>query len=76
MEGIDYSGTFAPVVKFKSIRIILALSAALDLELHQMDVVIAFLNGELDEEVCMEQPDGFEVGDPNKFVCLLTKTLY
>ena len=76
VEGIEYYEIFAPVVKFTSIRIMLALSAALDLELNQMDVVTAFLNGELDEGVYMELPEGFEVGDPNKFVCLLTKALY
>ena len=60
-EGIDYEETFSPVVRFVSIRLIQAIVAHLDLELFQMDVKIAFLNGELDEEICMDQPIGFEV---------------
>ena len=58
-EGIDYVETFSLVVRFDSIRIILAIVAHLDLELHQMDVKIAFLNGGLDKEIYMDQPIGF-----------------
>uniref|UniRef100_A0A2N9FKV1 Integrase catalytic domain-containing protein n=1 Tax=Fagus sylvatica TaxID=28930 RepID=A0A2N9FKV1_FAGSY len=60
-EGVDYEETFSPVVRFASIRLILAMVASLDLKLHQMDVKIAFLNGELDEEIFMDQPIGFIV---------------
>ncbi|RVW50569.1 Retrovirus-related Pol polyprotein from transposon TNT 1-94 [Vitis vinifera] len=58
-EGIDYTETFSPVSKKDSLRIILALVAHFDLELQQMDVKTTFLNGELDEEVYMKQPEGF-----------------
>lgn len=74
-EGIDYNETFAPVVKYKSLRIILALAAELDYELKQMDVVTAFLNAKIKETVYMKQPEGFEIGERD-MVCKLNKTLY
>ena len=58
-EGIDYIETFSPVSKKDSLRIILALVAHFDLELQQMDVKTAFLNGDLKDEVYMKQPKGF-----------------
>jgi len=76
VEGVDYSETYAPVAKLTSIRVLLDIVAELDLELHQMDAITAFLNGILKELVYMEQPPGFEVGDPAKIVCLLLKAIY
>ena len=58
-EGIDYNETFSPVSSKDSFRIIMALVAHFDLELHQMDVKTAFLNGEIDETIHMEQPKNF-----------------
>jgi transposase InsO family protein len=76
MEGIDYNETFAPVAKFNSIRILISLAAKYDLELHQMDVKTAFLNGNLEEEIYMQQPEAFiEQGKENK-VCRLQKSIY
>ena len=56
---MDYGETFSPVVKFQSIRVLLALAAQDGLVLHLMDVVTAFLNGNLDETIYMQQPDGY-----------------
>ena len=58
VEGIDYTKTFTPMTKFSTIRILLALAAQLDLEIHQMDVKSAFLNGEIEEEIYVEIPPG------------------
>jgi hypothetical protein len=74
--GIDYLDTYAPVVKLTSVRILLAIAAIFGLEIHQMDVVTAFLAGELEEEIYMEQPEGFEVGSKEDFVCRLRKSIY
>ena len=76
VQGVDYTETYAPVVKLTSIRVLLAVAAHLDLELHQLDVVTAFLNGDIDEDIYMHQPEGFR--DPPKpdHVCKLVKSLY
>ena len=76
MEGIDFEETFSPVVKFVSIRVILAFVAHYDLELHQMDVKTAFLNGDLDEEIYMVQPEGFIAEGQEQKVCRLRKSIY
>ena len=68
--GIDYDETFSPVAILKSSRIMLAIAAHLDYEIWQMDVKTAFLNGELDEEVYMIQPEGFTSINESK-VCRL-----
>ena len=72
--GVDYEQTYSPVPQLKSFRIVLALAAQYDLELWQLDVVSAFLNGVLEEEIYMEQPEGFQ--DETGRVCLLKKALY
>ena len=58
-EGIDYTETFSPVSKKDSLRIIMVFVAHFNFDLHQMDVKTAFLNGNLEEEVYMKQPEGF-----------------
>ena len=76
VEGLECTETFAPVFKFTTIRLLLALVAHFDLELHQMDVVTAFLNGDLEEEIYMEQPDGcIDKAKPDS-VCKLLKAIY
>ena len=75
-EGINYDETFSLVVRFASIHLILAIVASLDLELHQMDVKIAFLIGGLKEEIYMQQPNGFvEKGQEHK-VRKFLKSIY
>jgi len=74
-EGIDYNETFAPVVKYKSLRIILSLAASNNWEIKQMDVKTAFLYATINEEVYMKQPEGYEKGNRN-LVCRLKKTIY
>ena len=74
--GIDYDDTFSPVVRFESIRTILSLAAKHGLKVHHMDVNSAFLNGELEEELFMKQPDGFVQAGKENYVCKLNKSLY
>ncbi|XP_074570564.1 uncharacterized protein LOC141827228 [Curcuma longa] len=66
-EGLDYFDTYAPVSRITSIRVLLAIVTLWNLEIHQMDVKTAFLNGNLEEEIYMEQPEGFSApGQENK----------
>ena len=75
-EGIDYDDTFAPVVRLEAIRMFLAYAAHKKFKVFQMDVKSAFLNGELEEEVFVEQPPGFiDPRFPNH-VYRLDKALY
>ncbi|TYK14839.1 reverse transcriptase [Cucumis melo var. makuwa] len=75
-DGIDYKETFSPVSKKDSLIIIMALVAHYDLELHQMDVKTVFLNENLDEEVFMDQPEGFMVEGKEHMVCKLKRSIY
>lgn len=75
-HGIDYTETYSPVVKFDSIRSILSIAAAHDLDIIQFDVCSAFLNGEIDEVIFMDQPLGFEDNSTGAKVCRLRKALY
>jgi Reverse transcriptase (RNA-dependent DNA polymerase) len=74
--GFDYTATFAPVVRHENLRTILAYGALHDLEIHQMDVDSAFLNGSLEEEIYMRQPKGFVHPEAPKYVLRLLKSLY
>ena len=75
-KGIDFDEIFSPVVKLSSIRIILGLATNQDLEIEQLDVKTAFLHGDLEEEIYMQQPEGFEDKRKEDLVCKLKKSLY
>lgn len=74
--GVDYNETFAPVVTMSTIRTILAITAHHNLELQQMDVVTAFLNGDLNEDIYMTVPEGLKTNATSNKVCKLLKSLY
>jgi transposase InsO family protein len=75
-EGIDFEETFAPVAKLNTIRVLVALATAHNWKIHQLDVKSAFLNGELKEEVYLEQPEGFVQKGQEHLVCKLKKAIY
>ncbi|GKB59915.1 retrovirus-related pol polyprotein from transposon TNT 1-94 [Tanacetum coccineum] len=75
-EGIDFNKKISPVVQMKTIRVVLAMCATYDLHLEQLDVKTAFLHGNLEEEIYMLQPEGFEQKGKENLVCRLNKSLY
>ncbi|KAJ9538233.1 hypothetical protein OSB04_030966 [Centaurea solstitialis] len=75
-EGIDYDETYAPVARIEAIRIFLAYAAHKNMTVYQMDVKCAFLNGVLQEEVYVEQPEGFVDSRFPNHVYILDKALY
>jgi hypothetical protein len=75
-EGLDYNETFSPVSSKDSFRIVMALVAHFDLELHQMDVKTTCLNGDLKEDVYMTQPERFVVEGKEHLACRLKKSIY
>jgi hypothetical protein len=75
-EGEDFFDTYSPIAGLTTIRVLLSLTASHGLLVHQMDVKKAFLNGELEEETYMDQPEGFVVKGQERMVCKLVKSLY
>jgi transposase InsO family protein len=73
IEGLDYTETFAPVAKFSTIRLMIAVTASLDLECQQMDFSTAFLNGDIEEEIYVNGPEGTELDGK---ILRLVKSLY
>lgn len=74
--GIDYEEVFAPVARYETIRTLLAVAVQKKLHVHQMDVVAAYVQGDLQEEVYMEQPEMFEMENERGKVYRLKKLLY
>ncbi|GJX82949.1 retrotransposon protein, putative, ty1-copia subclass [Tanacetum coccineum] len=74
--GIDYEETFSPVADIRAIRILIAIAAYYDYEIWQMDVKTAFLNGRLDEDIYMKQPEGYVNPKYPKRVCKLQRSIY
>jgi hypothetical protein len=76
IEGIEFEETFAPVARMEAIHLLLAYACSKNVKVYQMDVKLAFLNGELEEEVYIEQPEGFQLSENTYYVCKLKKALY
>ena len=73
---VDFTDVFSLVIKHSSIRALLGIVAMHDLELEQLDVKIAFLHGELEEDIHIQQPEGFIVLEKKDYAFLLKKSLY
>ncbi|KAL0288690.1 UNVERIFIED_CONTAM: Retrovirus-related Pol polyprotein from transposon RE2 [Sesamum radiatum] len=74
--GVDFEKTYSPVAMAKSIRILLAIAAWYDYEIWQMDVKTAFLNGFVEEEIFMDQPEGFTTVGEEQKICRLQRSIY
>ena len=76
VEGVDFEETFAHVARLEAIRMFLSFASYKKLKVYQMDVQSAFLNGSLEDEVYIEQLEGFQLTDKGDCVCKLKKALY
>ena len=75
-EGEDFFDTYSPIAWLTTIRVLLSLASSHGLLIHQMDVKTTFLNGELEKEIYMDQPDGFVSKCQEGMVCKLLQSLY
>ena len=75
-EGIDYTEIFSPVEKMSIIRLVLRIVATENLHLEQLDVKMAFLHSDLEEDIYMIQPEGFIIQGQKNLICKLKKSLY
>jgi hypothetical protein len=76
IEGIDFEETYAPVARMEAIHLLLDYACSKNVKVYQMDVKSTFLNGQLEEEVYIEQPEGFQLSENTDYVCKLKKALY
>lgn len=74
--GLDYTETFSPVAEPNTVRLVISLALSWNWSIRQLDMHNAFLNGDLNEEVYMEQPPGFSISSPTPLVCKLHKAIY
>lgn len=72
----DFEELFSCVVKMTYIRVVMGLTTSLNLEVEQLDVKTALFHGDLEEEIYIEQPEGFRVKGKEDIVCRLKKSLY
>lgn len=75
-QGVDYDEIFAPITRLETVRLLLALAAKNQWQVHHLDVKTAFLNGEINEEVYVMQPEGYERKGQEHLVYRLVKALY
>ena len=75
-KGIDYEEVYAPVVRFETTGILIALVALKGWQIHHLDVKSAFLNGEINEVIHVKQPEGFLVKEKEGHALRLKKALY
>jgi hypothetical protein len=75
-EGEDFFDTYSPIARLITIHVLLSLAASHGLLIHQMEVKTIFLNGELEEEIYVTQPDEFVIKGQEDKVCKLLKSLY
>ena len=76
VEGVDFDETFSPVIKYQSLRTLMAIANEEDMHVHHMDVTTAFLYGELEEDVYMHQAEGQVKPGEEHLVCKLQKSIY
>jgi hypothetical protein len=74
--GVNFNKTFSPIIHMENLHLLLTLTTALNLEVHQMDIDTTFLNTKLTKEVYMDQPEGFIDPDKPHYTCRLLKSLY
>ena len=75
-KGVDYDEIYSPVVRIETIRLLIALAALKDWQIHHLDVKSTFLNGEISEVIYVKQPEGFLVKGKEGYVLRLKKALY